>query len=287
MVYRTLGRTGIRASVFGFGGIVCMDATARQAADDVAMAFEHGVNYFDVAPSYGNAQYMLGPALKPYRDRVSLACKSGKRTGKELRAELEESLRALHTDHFDVYQLHGIDDEGEIDTALAPGGALEEVLKARDQGLVRFVGFSCHHERAALRLMEAFDFDTVLFPINWAYYLEGGAGEAVLRRAAERDMGRLAIKGLAQREWREGEDRSHAPKCWYRPIDENTRLAELALLFTLSRDVHVAISPGQSHMLREGLRVLAKYPELSFTPEMEAELRELAGQEEGILFSKR
>lgn len=136
--------------------------------------------------------------------------------------------------------------------ALGPDGALGAFREAKDEGLIRFIGFSAHNEEAALRLMERFDFDTVLFPINWAYWLTGRRGEEVLRWAGGRNMGRIAMKALARRPWRDGEEKAKADfsKCWYRPIYDDPEMASLALRFTLSRDVHVALSPGDVRMLR-------------------------------------
>ncbi len=99
---RALGRTGERLSIVGLGGVVVMNTTTEQAAALVREAVDAGVNYFDVAPSYGNAEDMLGPALEPYRTRVFLACKTQKRTREAASAELESSLRKLRTDHLDL-----------------------------------------------------------------------------------------------------------------------------------------------------------------------------------------
>ena len=109
---RSLGRTGERLSIIGFGGIVVMNATTTEAADRVAHAIDRGVNYFDVAPSYGNAEEMLGPALEPYRKQVFLACKTQKRDRAGATAELERSLAHMRTDHFDLYQLHAVTTNG-------------------------------------------------------------------------------------------------------------------------------------------------------------------------------
>jgi aryl-alcohol dehydrogenase-like predicted oxidoreductase len=254
MQYRTLGRTGIKASAVAFGGIVVKDMPQAEAGGVVAAAVDRGVNYFDVAPSYGDAQCVLGPALVPYRNRVSLACKSGQKTAACLTAELEESLKVLKTDHFDVYQLHGCDEE--FDTVFGPGGAVEAIVKAREAGKVRFIGFSSHRERSALYMMSQFDFDTVMQPVNWANWLTNGKGDLALALAEQKNMGRIAIKALAYRAFAEGEPRFF-PNCWYLPITGNEYLAELALKFTLSR-AQVAISPGASEMLELMLKLIEK-----------------------------
>lgn len=252
MEMRTLGRTGEKVSAFGFGGIVVMEMPQEEANRAVSEAVDAGINYYDVAPSYGDAQQKLGPALKPYRNKVLLTCKTQMRDAAGARRELEDSLKMLETDHFDVYQLHAIDDPAEIDQALAPGGALEAVLDAKRQGLVRFVGFSCHHEEAALKLISMFDFDTVLFPFNWTYWLGKGVGPKVIEAAQKRNMGIIAMKSTAHRSWLEGEEHSY-PKLWYKPITDNEKLASMALRFTLSRPVSLALSPGDIRMLRLGI----------------------------------
>ena len=104
---RAYGKTGEKLSIVGFGGIVVMNEKPSSASRIVAQAVERGINYFDVAPSYGNSEKILGPALEPYRNSVFLACKTGKRTKNEAATELHRSLKRLRTDHFDLYQLHG------------------------------------------------------------------------------------------------------------------------------------------------------------------------------------
>jgi predicted aldo/keto reductase-like oxidoreductase len=236
-----------------------------------------------VAPSYGNAQNILGPALRPHRNRVYLACKTGIRTKDGALRELQESLKLLHTDYFDVYQLHGVNPD-EVDAVLGPGGALETLRAAKKEGLVRNIGFSSHHNEAAVRLMAGFSFDTVLFPINWACMIKNGLGVPVLQEAARQNMGRLAIKGLGHRAKEPAED--GYPNCWYRPILDDPALAGLALRFTLSRDVHTAVSPGDVRMLRLGLSILEKYQGRSVPPDAEelAALRSKAAEVEHPVF---
>ena len=272
MEKRMLGRTGIEASVYAFGGIIVKDTTTKEAAGAVARAVDAGVNYFDVAPTYGNAQDMLGPALAPYRGRVTLACKTSVRDGKGARQKLEESLRLLQTDYFDIYQLHGLTTVEETAQALGPGGALEMVLEAKKQGLVRFIGFSSHSDEASMMALDAFDFDSVLTPVNWASWLKNGFAREVMARAKERNMARLALKAQAYGP-KEGDD-GYA-KCWYHPITDDMRLTELALRFTLAQDVHVAVSPGDIRLFDAGLSVFEKYGG-TLPPLDDGELRELS-----------
>ncbi|MBA7550143.1 hypothetical protein ES705_42649 [subsurface metagenome] len=121
---RTLGNTGEKLSILGFGGIVVMDATPEEASQRVREAIEHGINYFDVAPSYGDAEIKLGPALEPYRSNVFLACKTTERNKEGAMRELEQSLQHMKTDHFDLYQLHAVTTLEEVETIFGPGGAM-------------------------------------------------------------------------------------------------------------------------------------------------------------------
>ena len=189
---RSLGKTGEKLSILGLGGVVVMNATEEQASQRVEEAIDHGINYFDVAPSYGNAEDMMGPALAAYRKNVFLACKTTERTQAGAAAELERSLRKMRTDHFDLYQLHAVTKLEEVETIFKPDGALKALLDGRKDGKIRFIGFSAHSVEAALALMQRFDFDTILFPINYATWHAGNFGPQVLAKAQEKKMGILA-----------------------------------------------------------------------------------------------
>lgn len=263
MPKRDLGRTGEKLSILGFGGILVMEEEQPIANEMVAQAFDHGITYFDVAPSYGNAEERLGPALAPYRSRSFLACKTMMRTAAEARQELEHSLRTLQTDHFDLYQLHALTTEEEVTTAFAPGGAMETFVKAREEGKVRFLGFSAHSERAALAAMERFAFDTILFPVNFVNWFAGNFGPRVLPVAREKKMGILALKGLAHRAKKEGES-SRYRKVWYYPIAaEEDEMARLALNWTYSQGVTAALPPGDPALWERAFRIAAKVQPLS------------------------
>lgn len=273
MQTRVLGRTGHEVSIVGFGGIVVEGVPQAEADDAVARAFDRGISYFDVAPSYGNAEERLGPALEPYRDRVFLACKTGKRTRDDAAAELRKSLRRLRTDRFDLYQLHGMTTPEDLETVLGPGGALEAFLEARDQGSVRFIGFSAHSQEVALSLLERFPFDTVLFPINFTEYFQAGFGPQVVAKAEATGAGRLALKAMARQTWPESGDRAGWPKCWYEPVTD-PREAELALRFTLSQPISAAIPPGDPRLFWRAVEVAERFTPI--TPQEEAELRRRA-----------
>lgn len=248
---RALGKTGKMLSMIGFGGIVVDKATTEQAASRVKEAIDHGINYFDVAPSYGNAEEMLGPALEPYRKDVFLACKTGERKKEGARRELEQSLKYLHTGHFDLYQLHAVTTLEDVDTIFGKGGALETFVEAREEGKVKYLGFSAHSVEAALALMNGFDFDTILFPFNYAAWYNGNFGPQVMEEAKKREMGILALKAMAWRRWEEGEERT-IDKTWYKPLTDKEQ-ARAGLRFTLSHPVTAAIPPGHEDLFSMAL----------------------------------
>lgn len=276
MEKRKLGKTPEHLTVIGFGGIIVMDETPAESSRLVAAAvLERGINYFDVAPSYGNAEECLGPALEPYRKSVFLACKTGKRDAKEAEAELHRSLKRMRTDYFDLYQLHGVTEMVDVEQILGPGGAMETFVKAREKGYVRYLGFSAHSEEAALALMERFPFDTILFPVSWTVWYAGKFGPRVVAKAHEKGLGILALKALGKRKWQEGEEHKWK-KAWYSPVDTFEE-ASLALRFTFSQPVTAAVSPGHAELLWWACDIADK-----FTPLTEAEELEVARRSEGI-----
>ena len=270
MERRSFGQTGRDLSILGFGAIIVTDVTTSEAAAYVGEAIDRGVNYFDVAPSYGNAETMLGPALAPYRDDVFLACKTGKRDAAGAREELENSLRELQTDHFDLYQLHAMTSPEDVSQAFGPGGAMETFVKARAEGKVRHLGFSAHSVEAALAAMRQFDFDSILFPFNFVTYEQAGFGPQVLEEAERRGVARLALKGMARGPWRDGDpNRGEYPKPWYEPLADRTE-ATLALRYCLSLPITAAIPPGDIRLFRMALDIAD-----AFTPLTDEERNEV------------
>jgi aryl-alcohol dehydrogenase-like predicted oxidoreductase len=272
---RKLGRTGEHLSIIGLGGVTVMGIEQKEANRIVKEAIDRGVNYFDVAPTYGNAEERLGPALQGYRNNVFLACKTTQRDRAGAAGELRESLRRLRTDHVDLYQMHALTTMEDVKKALGPDGAIEAFLEAREKGWIRFIGFSAHSVEAALRAMDRFDFDTILFPFNWVCSFQGDFGPQVLKAAQAKGMGCLALKAMAQTPWPEGSQRTH-PKCWYQPVSEQKE-ASLALRFTLSDPITAAIPPGEEPLFKMALSVAEH-----FTPMTATERQELQRQSAGL-----
>lgn len=272
---RPYGKTGRELSIVGLGGIVVSAIEQSEANDVVAWAIDRGVSYFDVAPTYGNAEERLGPALKPYRDNVFLACKTQKRDAAGVQAELENSLRTLQTDHFDLYQLHALTKLEEVDRVLAPGGALETFVKAREKGQVLHLGFSAHSVEAALKALDSFDFDSILFPFNVVCFENGDFGAQVVEKTEEKGVARLALKALAWTRVPRGTERPYR-KCWYRPIDAR-ELARLALAYTLDLPVTAIVPPGDG-----GLWKMAVELALECQPLTQQQKQDLVARAQGV-----
>jgi len=258
---RTLGKTGEQLSIIGFGGIVVMDDSPGGSSNIVSEAVDRGINYFDVAPSYGNAQERLGPALAPYRNKSFLACKTEGRMKDDSRKQLEESLRLLKTDHLDLYQFHALTKMTDLDKVLGPGGAMETMEAAKKEGKIRYIGFSVHSAETALAAMDRYNFDTVLFPVNWVLFTQAKFGPQILKRAQEKNMGILALKGMAKTTWPAGQKDHPQPKCWYQPAAYPEE-ASLGLRWTLSHPVTAALPPGDERYFRLAMDVAQSYKPL-------------------------
>ena len=259
---RSLGKTGEMLSVLGFGGIVVMNVTPEEASSSVRLAIDAGVNYFDVSPSYGDAEIKLGVALEPFRKNVFLSCKTDGRNKEDSRKELEQSLKNLRTDHFDLYQLHAVTTLTDVKAILGKGGAIETCLEARKEGKIRFIGFSAHSVEAALALMNGFDFDTIMFPFNLYTWYAGNFGPQVLALAQEKKMGIIALKAMAKGTWPRDADHSKYGKCWYQPLTNEEDILT-GLRFTLSHPIATAIPPGEPELFKTALSLRDKIKPLN------------------------
>jgi aryl-alcohol dehydrogenase-like predicted oxidoreductase len=259
---RQLGKTGEQLSIIGFGGIVVMDEDPTKSKNIVAEAVDRGINYFDIAPSYGNAQERLGPALAPYRKNSFLACKTEGRTKDDSRKQLEESLRLLKTDHVDLYQFHALTKMTDLDKVLGPGGAMETMEAAKKEGKIRYIGFSVHSAETAVAAMDRYPFDTVLFPVNFVLFSQAKFGPQILKKAQEKNMGILALKAMAKTTWPASEKKNHPePKCWYQPAAYPNEAA-LGLRWTLGHPITAALPPGDEKYFRLAMDVAQNYKPL-------------------------
>ena len=270
---RPFGKTGIELSIIGLGGVTVMKREQENVNNIVHEAVDRGVNYVDVAPTYGNAEALLGPALKGYRDKIFLACKTQNRKKDEASAELRQSLERLETNHFDLYQFHAISNMEQVETIFGKGGAIEAFEAARKEGLIKYIGFSAHSAEAALAAMDRFHFDSILFPINFALYYKENFGPQVVEKAKEKGVARLAIKAMAKHSWAKDADRSGFPNCWYQPVADST-LADMALRFTLSQPITAAVPPGDPKLFRMAMDIASRFTPI--TNEEDEELKKVA-----------
>lgn len=279
MPRRRLGKTSEYLSIVGFPGLALVHEAYSQERCNEALrsALERGVNYFDVAPAYGEGkcETRMGIGLEGLdRNKIFLACKTKKRDADGARRELENSLRLLKTDHFDLYQMHHICSLEEVEKALGPGGALETMLKAREEGLVKRLGFSAHTTKGALKIMQGFRFDTVMFPINFVELYNREYGKAVLDLANEQGLAVLAIKPMSYGGWPEGTQRDR--DWWYRSV-ETREDVDLAWRFTLSRKGVIAgIPPSFIDLVDKAIEMAKRY-----RPATEEELGKLEAMAAG------
>jgi aryl-alcohol dehydrogenase-like predicted oxidoreductase len=275
---RRLGRTGHASTIAVLGGAAFGRATPEAAEAGFAGAVSRGVNHLDVAPRYGLAEELLGPLLEPVRDEWFVGCKTTRRNPEGVRAQLEESLTKLRTDHFDLYQMHAVTD---LDVLEERTQAAEEILRARDEGLTRFVGITGHNEQAPAAHLEAlrrWDLDTVMFPVNARMWADPGYrrnAEALLALCADRDLGVMAIKAVARRPWppSDGDGNERFATTWYEPWPDLEHVSR-GVSFALSvPGVHAICTAGDLGVLRTSLDATD-----AFLP-MDADERERAIEE--------
>ncbi|MFI3237218.1 MAG: aldo/keto reductase [Lachnospiraceae bacterium] len=233
-----LGKTGLEITSVFYGGIVSMNDGQDRSDEYVAYAVNKGINYFDVAPSYGDAQEKLGNSLIPFRKQIHLACKTTNRDAEHVKMDLEKSFELLHTDYFDVYQLHSITTVEEVDQVFSKGGAFEPIIKAKEAGALKHLGITCHSEAAALRALEHYDFETILFPTNWGLHMAKDFGSQVIAACKEKEIGLLGMKSLIHRAWTNPEEKAGTmySKSWCKPISaeqEDFRIAAMRYAYQM------------------------------------------------------
>jgi len=194
MRYVIFGKTGLKISELGFGGIPIIRLSRDTAVEVLHRAYERGITFYDTANAYRDSEEKIGCAFDGIREKVVIATKTIKRDIQGARKDLENSLRMLRTDYIDLYQLHQIAQEKDLSAVTAPGGALEAVVKARDEGKVRFIGATSHNLSMAVKLVKTGLFSSIQFPFN---FIEDAAKDELHTTARELDMGILAMKPFA------------------------------------------------------------------------------------------
>lgn len=203
---RRLGRTGVDVTILGLGGegILRTHGYDIQAVELIHRALDLGLNYFESAKAYEGSESYYGKALRERRKQIFLTSKSHARSKKEALLHLHQTLAHMNTDHLDLWQIHDVRDNEDIDAIFGPNGALEAFAEAKQKGLVRFIGVTGHQSPAILKTcIEQFDFDTVLLPVNAAEPSALSFISEVIPVAVAKGMGIIGMKvyfrGLATR----------------------------------------------------------------------------------------
>ncbi|HAP76628.1 MAG TPA: aldo/keto reductase [Acidimicrobiaceae bacterium] len=231
------GRTGHVSTRLIFGAAALGGMSQERADATMQVVRDSGINHIDTAASYGASEDRLRPFLSSYRAEFFLATKTGERTGSAARAELERSLERMGVDHVDLIQLHNLVEPDEWEVAHGPGGAVEALVQARDEGLVRFIGVTGHGTRIAgmhLRSLQRFPFDSVLLPYNYSMLARPDYRpdvDALLALCAERGVAVQTIKSVARRRWPADSTDPHF--AWYQPLPAGDALRR-AVAFVLS-----------------------------------------------------
>ena len=254
MERRRLGRTGHDSSVLIYGAAALAEVDQDTADASLDEALAAGVNHFDVARDYGEAEVRMAPWLREHRGEIFLATKTGQRDAEAAWRGIHESLERLGVDSVDLLQLHAVGDLEELDRATAPDGALKAAVRAQEEGLVTHIGITGHSHSAPGTHLEALrrhPFATVLTPLNpavWARPDYRADYEALVVEAQAQDVGLMVIKTVARRNWPEGAEHCYAT--WYEPQSEPAKI-RAAVSWALAHDEITGLAtPGDVRLLR-------------------------------------
>ncbi|MDC3416992.1 aldo/keto reductase [Aquibacillus salsiterrae] len=267
MLKRRLGRIGYESTVVMFGAASLGAVSQEEADQSISHALEKGVNHFDTAASYGDAEVRMGPWMPKVRDQIFLATKTGERTKEKAKAEILQSLKRLQVDKLDLIQLHAVCNLDDLDQCTKKGGALEAVIEAKEEGLVDYIGITGHGHLAPATHREAlnrFDFDAVLTPFNYYLYSmpEYKADfDALVQETTKRDVALRVIKAIAKGPWKENQPKKYAT--WYEPFDEQ-KLIDACVHFVLSHEgIDAFASAGDIHLFPKIIDAVLRYGEMT------------------------
>jgi predicted aldo/keto reductase-like oxidoreductase len=274
MERRRLGRLGHESSVLIYGAAALADVTQEVADASIDEALAAGINHFDVAAGYGDAELRLGAAMHRMRDQIFLGTKTGERARDDAWRQINASLERLQTGYVDLIQLHAIGDLVELDAATGEDGALHAAIQAQEQGLVGAIGITGHGHQAPATHLEAlrrYPFATVLTPLNPvlardATYL--GAYEALVAEIESQDAGLMIIKSAAMRNWPNPEQKTHTT--WYEPFDQQPQVSAAVAWVLARKEVTGIATPGDVRLLR--LTINAEQERHSLDPKAAVDL---------------
>lgn len=284
METRRFGRTGHMSTIAIFGAAAFWEISQEDADQVMASVIEAGINHIDVAPSYGQAEMRVGPWMPRERGRFFLGCKTTERTKAGAWQEMQASLKRLQTETFDLYQCHAVTTMEELDAVTMKGGALEAFVEARQAGLTKFIGITGHGADAPKIYLEAlrrFDFDSVMFPLNFVQLANPEFrkyAEELIATCKAKDVGMLIIKSVTKGPWGE---RQHTANTWYEPFDKSDEI-QRAVNFVLSHDVTGLCTAGDTHILPLVIKACENFSRLN-KAEMDEMIR--SGRQFEPLFS--
>jgi aryl-alcohol dehydrogenase-like predicted oxidoreductase len=228
MEKRRLGRLEHHSTVLIYGAAALAEVSQEVADRSVEEALAAGINHFDVAAGYGDAELRLGPWMSQIRDRIFLATKTGNRDRESAWRQINDSLRRLQTDHVDLLQLHAVGDLDDLDAATGSDGALSAAVRAQEEGLIGAIGITGHGHEAPATHLEALrrhPFATVLTPLNpvlWRDENYRADYEALVEEVQRQDAGLMTIKTVSRRNWPDRAEHSHTT--WYEPYADQKRI---------------------------------------------------------------
>ncbi len=265
METRKFGRTGHMSTVAIFGAAAFWETSQADADKVMEQVIEAGINHIDIAPSYGQAEERVGPWMPRERGRFFLGCKTTERTKQGAWDEMQRSFKRLQTETFDLYQCHAITTMEELDAVTMKGGALEAFVEARQRGLIRFIGVTGHGVNAPQIYLEAlrrFDFDSILFPLNFVQMANPEyrkSTEELIAECKTKNVGTMVIKTITKAPWGE---RQHTANTWYEPFDKLEEI-QRAVNFALSYDVTGLCTAGDIQILPMVIRACENFAKLN------------------------
>ena len=272
MQKRILGRTGHDSTVISFGTYAVGWLDQDDADQTIQLVLDHGVNHFDIAPTYGQAMERVAPWMPEIRDRIFVGAKTAVRDRDGAWRDVESIMTRMNVEDFDLFQLHSVGTMDQLELATASGGSLETLVEMREQGLTKWLGITGHGPEVPATILEGlerFDFDTVMFPLNPAASRDPEyrrVSEALLAECEERHIGVQTIKMIARGGWGDGEKQTNT---WYDPHREQEDI-DRSLWWVLSQPMHTAPSCGDVNLLPKVLDAAER-----FTPQSRSQQEEV------------
>ena len=273
---KAFGRTGHMSTRTLFGAAAFGDISQDAADRTMELLIARGVNHIDTAAGYGDSELRLGPWMETRRADFFLATKTGQRSYDGAKREFERSLQRLRVSNVDLIQLHHLVGEDEWEAAMGPGGALEYLIEAREQGLTKYIGVTGHDvaiARMHQRSLERFDFDSVLLPYNYLMMqnpIYRAGFEEVLNMCQARNCAIQTIKSLTRRPYLPGQ---HSHRTWYEPLTDQASI-DKAVHWALGNEAVFLNTVGDISVLPLVLDAASRYQ----APTPEAEMQAMAAE---------